>query len=97
MSRPTVYLCRGSHCRHAHGEKDLRHRLDEVADVCEVRCQRICDGPVIGAEVEGSLEWFERIRSHKVQRHAVEWLTGHGKFRRSLRKRRVAKRSGRRR
>ena len=97
MTRPTVHLCRGSSCRHARGEKELRQRLDEVAEVCEVRCQRICDGPVIGTEVDGSLEWFERMRSKKVQRHVVEWLTGNGTFRRSLRKRRVAKRSGRRR
>ena len=97
MTRPTVHLCRGSSCRHARGEKELRQRLGEVAEVCEVRCQRICDGPVIGTEVDGSLEWFERMRSKKVQRHVVEWLTGTGTFRRSLRKRRVAKRSGRRR
>jgi hypothetical protein len=37
------------------------------------------------------------MRSKKVQRHVVEWLAGTGAFRRSLRKRRVAKRSGRRR
>lgn len=97
MTRPTVHLCRGSSCRHARGEKELRQRLGEVAEVCEVRCQRICDGPVIGTEVDGSLEWFERMRSKKVQRHVVEWLAGTGTFRRSLRKRRVAKRSGRRR
>ena len=97
MTRPTVHLCRGSSCRHARGEKELRQRLGEVAEVYEVRCQRICDGPVIGTEVDGSLEWFERMRSKKVQRHVVEWLSGTGTFRRSLRKRRVAKRSGRRR
>jgi hypothetical protein len=97
MSRPTVYLCRGSSCSDARGEKELRERLDQVAEVCEVRCQRICEGPVIGTEVDGVLEWFERLRSKKVQRHVVEWLTGAGKFRRSLRKRRVGKRAGRRR
>ena len=97
MSRPTVYLCRGSSCRDARGEKELRHGLSEVADVCEVRCQRICHGPVIGTEIDGSLEWFERMRSKKVQRHVVDWLTGTGKLRHSLRKRRVAKRAGRRR
>lgn len=97
MKPPTVYLCRGSSCRGARGEKELRQRLEEIAEVCEVRCQRICDGPVVGAEIDGALEWFERIRSTKVQKHLVDCLTGSGKVRRSLRKRRVAKRTGRRR
>jgi hypothetical protein len=45
--------------------------------------------------VNGSLEWFERLRSQKVQRQLVDFVAGSGRMRRGLEKRRVAKRSGR--
>ena len=59
---------------------ELRERLSAVADISEVRCQRICKGPVVGAAINGSLEWFERVRSDKVQ----------GQLRRSRRRQRRA-------
>lgn len=94
MARVAVYLCRGSSCRHHAAHDHLRQQLHAVADVSEVRCQRICRGPVAGANVNGSLEWFERVRSEKVQRRLIEWVTGIGRMRHSLEKRRVAKRAG---
>lgn len=93
MARPTVFLCRGSSCRHHAGHDDLRERLNAVAEVSEVRCQRICSGPVVGAAVDGALEWFERVRSEKVQRRLVDLVAG-GRMRHSLEKRRVKKRAG---
>ena len=95
MVRPTVFVCRGSTCRHAKGYGDLREDLDSVAEVSEVRCQRICDGPVVGVAVHGALEWFERVRSQKARGQLVDLLSGSGKLRHTLEKRRVAKRSGR--
>ena len=95
MLRPTVFVCRGSTCRHHRGYHELRERIGAVADVADVRCQRICDGPVIGVAVNGSLEWFERVRSEKAQRQLVDLVAGTGHLRHSLEKRRVEKRSGR--
>jgi hypothetical protein len=95
MLRPTVFVCHGGTCRHEKGFDELRERLRAVADISEVRCQRICDGPVVGAAVNGSLEWFERVRSEKVQTHLVDLVAGSGRLRKSLEKRRVAKRAGR--
>jgi len=66
-----------------------------VADVADVRCQHICDGPVVGAAISGSLEWFERMGSEKSQRRFIDLLTGSGGVRKRLEKRRVTKRSGR--
>ena len=95
MLRPTVFACRGSRCRHDKGFDELRERLAPLADVAEVRCQRICEGPVAGAAINGSLEWFERLRSDKIQTHFVDLVAGSGRMRKSLAKRRVEKRSGR--
>jgi hypothetical protein len=95
MVRPTVFVCRGSTCRHEKGYGELCERLGAVADLAEVRCQRICDGPVVGVAISGSLEWFRRVASEKVQRHLTDLVTGSGRMRHSLEKRRVAKRAGR--
>ena len=95
MVRPTIFVCHGSRCRHQEAHRALRDRLGAVADLAEVRCQRICHGPVVGAAVNGSLEWFERLRSQKVQLQLVDFVGGSGRMRHGLEKRRVTKRSGR--
>ncbi len=95
MVRPTVFVCHGSSCRRRKGYEALRECLRNVADLSEVRCQRICDGPVAGAAVNGSLEWFEHLRSEKAQRQLVDLVAGTGRMRHGLERRRVAKRSGR--
>ena len=95
MARPTVFVCRGSSCRHRSAHAELCERLGVVADVADVRCQRICDGPVVGVAINGSLEWFKRVASEKAQRQMVDLVSDGGRIRRSLEKRRVAKREGR--
>lgn len=95
MIRPTVFVCRGSKCRHRDAYPELCARLGVVADVADVRCQRICDGPVVGVAINGSLEWFERVSSEKAQRQMVDLVSQGGRVRRTLERRRVAKRSGR--
>ena len=95
MVRPTVFVCHGDTCRHEKGFAELRERLAPIAEIAEVRCQRICDGPVVGAAVNGSLEWFERVRSEKAQNQFVDLVAGTGTLRKALEKRRVGKRSGR--
>jgi hypothetical protein len=95
MVRPTVFVCHGSSCRHHKSYKALRECLSAVADLSDVRCQRICEGPVVGAAINGSLEWFERVGSEKAQRQMVDLVAGSGRLRHALAKRRVAKRAGR--
>lgn len=95
MVRPTVFVCRGSKCRHRAAYPELCGRLSVVADLADVRCQRICNGPVVGVAINGSLEWFERVSSEKAQRQMVDLVAQGGRIRRTLERRRVAKRSGR--
>jgi (2Fe-2S) ferredoxin len=95
--RPIVLLCRGSDCRKRRKKRSaLVDALRPVATIEEVGCQDICDGPVAGTLVEGTLEWFREVDGEKARRALVELLVG-GKLARPLRKRRVAKRAGRRR
>jgi hypothetical protein len=95
MVRPTIFVCRGSSCRHHKGYEELRERLGAAADLSDVRCQRVCDGPLVGVAINGSLEWFRRMESEKAQRHLVDLVGGSGRLRPSLEKRRVRKRAGR--
>lgn len=95
MVRPTIFVCRGGSCRHHKGYSQLRAVIDEVADVADVRCQRVCDGPLVGAAIDGSLEWFCRMDSEKAQRQMVDLTAGHGRLGPALKKRRVKKRAGR--
>ena len=95
MVRPTVFVCHGSTCRHHKGYDDLRAAIGVVADVADVRCQRVCDGPLAGAAIEGSLVWFKSVDSEKARRQLVDLVAGSGRLRHSLKKRRVKKRSGR--
>ncbi len=73
----------------------MRAAIIEVADVADVRCQRVCDGPLAGAAIDGSLEWFCRMDSEKARRQLVDLVAGSGRLRQGLKKRRVKKRSGR--
>lgn len=93
-SRPRVFVCHGSSCRRHKACAELRDCLSPVADLADVRCQRVCEGPVVGAAVNGSLEWFKRMDSGKAQRHLVDLVAGSGRLRKSLEKRRVPKRAG---
>ena len=76
MVRPTVFVCRGTSCRHHKGYDELRAAIGEVADLADVRCQRVCDGPLLGAAIEGSLEWFCQMDSGKAQRQFIDLVAG---------------------
>ena len=95
MKRRQLLLCRGGSCR-----KSLRKKKglkDELAllpvDVSRVGCQKICKGPVVGVEVDGQLEWFERMGSKKAVRELCE-LVRKDEIPKPLRKRHHPERSG---
>jgi hypothetical protein len=95
--KPVVYVCCGSECRgRKKARKQLCAALELVAQVEHVDCQKICKGPVAGVEVAGKLEWFADVRKEKVRRKLVT-LIEEGKLARSLQKRWVKKRSGKKR
>jgi len=94
MARPLVYVCAGKDCRkEKRGRRDLLKALEGHASVREVRCQKICDGPVCGLAVGGSLEWFEAVDDERSRSALLDLIDG--KLQRPLEKRRVKKRRNR--
>jgi hypothetical protein len=75
----------------------LLRQLCKVGEVQVVRCQGICKGAVVGAILDGRLEWFERINSPKLGA-AMKTTVAHGTRRGlppALKKRRVKRLKGR--
>ncbi|MGF1466939.1 MAG: (2Fe-2S) ferredoxin domain-containing protein [Sandaracinaceae bacterium] len=93
--RRTVYVCGGSSCRKALRKDGKLLALLEREDVSveSVRCQKVCESPVVGVAIDGNLEWFERVRSDKAL-HALSELLRRDVLSKPLAKRRVAKRAG---
>jgi hypothetical protein len=94
---PIVFVCCGESCRsRKKARKALVAALEPVAVIEHVDCQKICAGPVAGLEVAGKLEWFSDLRSDKARRKLVK-LVEEGKLAKSLQRRWVRKRSGKKR
>ena len=62
--------------------------------VTRVGCQKVCSGPLVGVQLDGRWEWFERMSSEKAMR-ALADLLEQDELRKPLRKRRRKGRSGR--
>jgi hypothetical protein len=63
-----------------------------------VRCQKICHGPVVGVEIGGRMEWFERVDDLKSLAALVKLAKkprARVKIPKPLRKRRVKRYAGR--
>ena len=94
MDKPRVYLCKGGSCRKAgKAFRRLSTALEASARVEPVKCQKICDGPVAGVSVDGTLQWFEELGSRK-RADAFVAVVRTGEVSPLLKKRRVAKRRG---
>ena len=66
--------------------------------VRRVRCQKICHGPVVGLEIAGRMEWFERVDDVRSIASLVKFArrkSEHAKVPKPLRKHRLRRRSGR--
>ena len=96
MSRkPAVRLCRGADCqKKTKAQARLLDVLVGRVRVVPVKCQKICEGPVVGLEIDGEVEWFESLRGKEARAALVGFLEGSG-VAPALKKRRVKKRSGR--
>ena len=91
QDRP-IYLCKGSDCRKKSAA--LKEVLEKHGEVRQVRCQKICKGPIFGLEVNGELEWFSKVSGKKMLRCA-DALLSEDVLGPALVKRRVRKRRGR--
>ena len=89
-----VYVCTGSDC--AKDKKKLRNLKQTIsaeAKVKRVKCQKICDGPVAGIMIEGTLTWFEELNSAK-RRESLLYYLQTGKTNKTLKKQICKKRTG---
>ena len=94
MGKPRVYLCKGSSCRKQRKAfRRLEAALEGAARLQPVKCQKICDGPVAGLVVDGSLQWFEELTSRK-RTDAFLSAVRTGEVPAKLKKRCVSKRRG---
>ena len=59
-------VCGGKKCVRACEHDALVRSLCKVGTVQVVRCQKICHGSVVGALLDGRVEWFERIDSARL-------------------------------
>jgi len=87
-------------CRKCKRNECLLEILESRSDfsVRRVRCQKICHGPVIGLEIAGRMEWFERVDDVKSIASLVKFgrrTSEHSKVPKPLRKHRLRRRSGR--
>ena len=84
-------------CKKCKDSKCLVGFLKAKTDVkvVPVGCQKICHGPVVGVDVAGRMEWFERVGKAKPMVALARLSADGGKVAKPLEKRRVAKRSGR--
>lgn len=59
-----AYLCTGSDCRKRAGDAAaLRAVLDDAGvPIEEVRCQKLCKGPVVGLVIDDTVQWFGKLR-----------------------------------
>ena len=89
-----VLICQGPHCTKS-GKKRRRlvEAISEVAKIEEVKCQKICRGPVAAVAVDGTLEWFAPLDTKRARAGLVKLITK-GKMPKALAKRHIKKRSG---
>lgn len=92
--RPRVYLCDAGDCREDRAAwKALVDAVEPHADVKRVGCQKVCEGPTAGLEVDGVLEWFGELSTDKSRHALVDLVAGKG-LGKPLLKRWRRKRSG---
>lgn len=90
---PLVYLCRK--CKGSDAVAGYLRR-ETPATVTTVRCQKVCESPVAGLQVDGRMEWFERVDGPKALRALASLASGWApdQLPKCLKKRRSKKRSG---
>ena len=89
----TIYVC--SKCKHSKAlQCALKRKTD--ATVKLVGCQDVCEQPVAGTRVDGSLQWFGGLDRPKRQRAVIDLLNdgGRGPLPDVLAKARSKKRAG---
>jgi hypothetical protein len=72
MSEPRCLLvCVGKDCRSSAGFGALVDAASQVRGSCEVPCQDLCHGPIVGVRIGDGLRWFHRIRGKRLRKALV--------------------------
>jgi hypothetical protein len=74
--KQATFLCNGKDCRKDDGHSELRAALLPLGRVKRVKCQDLCGGPVAGVEIDGRVEWFEKVRKPRQRQAVVALATG---------------------
>lgn len=87
-------------CRKCKGHGCVVEFLEELTDarIDMVRCQKVCDGALVGLTVDGRMEWFARVAKPRPLVAITAVLAGRRDGKQlpgALAKRRVKKLSGR--
>ena len=92
-----VFVCGGKKCARACAHNALIRGLCKRSEVRIIRCQKICNGSVVVAQLDDTLEWFEGIDSAKssVRMRKVIERGSRKKLPPALKKRRVKPMKGR--
>jgi hypothetical protein len=88
----TVFVCRK--CKGHQCVTDFLERRIGV-QVEEVRCQKVCEGSLVGLDVDGRLEWFEQVGEPRALAGIAGIVRRRAHPNRVLRRRRVRKLAGR--
>jgi hypothetical protein len=86
-------VCAKAGCASAKAIRKVCSALDGVAEITLVGCQKICEGPVCGVEIDGELTWFEDVTGRETRRSVVD-LVCNGGIGDLLRNREIPKRAG---
>lgn len=98
MTRPTcltsgLLVCTGKDCRGSKGFNEMVEMAGDSPRSHEAPCQGLCNGPVVGMQVDGELRWFSRLRSAK-KRALVTKMLASAHVPGKLREREARKRRG---
>lgn len=90
----TLYVCSGSDCKkHKSENKKLLRGLGDCLEIEHVRCQKICKGPVMGVQVDGTLHWFRKL-DPKSDLAGLQKALSKGKVSKALAQKSAEKRTG---
>lgn len=79
-----LLVCAGKDCRDSAGFKALMDTAADMPQAYALACQGLCHGPIAGVRVDGTVHWYERVRTGKVRKQLVASVR-QGKRRRSIR------------
>ena len=87
------FICKGKSCRQNQERLvTICEALDSIAQTKSVRCQKICNGQVIGVRLGDKLRWIKKVRPKPHVKLIKRWIET-GRCPKKLKPLRVKKRN----